>query len=78
MKKFTCKNCGWGEVEEVLPGVTQFSVIDDVKVIDGDIILDYSGKTTYDGGDDNESYYQCSMCCERVSREELEALADEE
>lgn len=76
MKQFTCEACGGHKIEEIMCGVVQSSVIEDVKIVDEDIVCDY-GATCSDGGDVDTIRYQCVECGFPVSEEELKQLAEE-
>jgi hypothetical protein len=73
MKKFKCE-CGSNQIEEIMPGVTQSSVITDIEVLeDGSVCMDY-GNTNTDGGDIDNIYYQCVNCGMEVFIDELMKL----
>lgn len=52
---FKCKKCGGNELEEVMTGVTQSSVVNDI--VDGDALY---GNANTEGGE--IACYQCSNC----------------
>jgi len=75
MKNFKCKKCGHNEVEEVMSGVVQSSVINSIELIgDNELLLDY-GNTCTAGGDVDSIYYQCVMCGHPVTKDELIKLS---
>ncbi len=56
--KFKCLKCGCEKLEEVMYGVTQFSLIDS---LDEDGAIDYTmNGISYEDG--NVQYYQCNKC----------------
>ena len=75
--EWKCKKCGGNKIEEVLSGVTQYSVIEDVEIVSGELCLNY-GNYNCEVTDDNacEVYYQCLKCGSRVSENELRKLAN--
>jgi len=76
MKEFKCPKCGHNQIEEVLPGVTQSSVITDVAAADEcDVALEY-GAISCDGGDFDQVRYQCVKCGESVHGQQLMDLVE--
>ena len=72
MEGFKCKNCDYREVEEVLNGVTQYTIVLSIELDkDGKFLgMDY-GNTNTEGGDLNDMWYQCVRCGTAVDKEEL-------
>ena len=76
MENFKCTKCGGSRIEEVLPGVTQTSVITEVVLTDdGDLICDYIPHPVTEGGYTDQIRYQCVKCGQEVSPGEMRRLA---
>ena len=76
MKTFKCRVCDSTRIEEVLEGVTQYSVVIGVALDDNEEpIIEYGSYNT-EGGDTDSIRFQCVVCGEEVSKEELIALAN--
>jgi len=77
MENFKCTKCGCDSIEEVLPGVTQTSVLTEIVLDDsGDIVCDYEPELiTTDGGYTDQIRYQCTSCGQEVSPGEMRRLA---
>ena len=69
---FKCVECGGTQVEEIMGGVTQSSLVNGVECVGQQLVMDY-GDTSTSGGD--SLYYQCAECGNEVSIEELTDLA---
>lgn len=66
-----CLKCGGDKVEEVLEGVTQTSIVNDVAVLDdGAVVFDY-GNTATEGGDIENIRFQCLECGANVRVKDL-------
>ena len=77
MRKFKCSQCGGTQVEEVMKGVTQYATIEDVEIICDELVPTY-GLSSYDGGDVDDVFYQCSKCHLVVTEQELRELVDKQ
>jgi len=75
---FVCPHCHENSsIEEVMNDVTLYSVVGNIMVVDGELVLDYGNTNTSDGDTDN-LMYQCFLCGGIISEEEIINLIDKE
>ena len=76
MKAWKCPECQSVTFEELMGGVTQSSIIDNIEVAeDGTLMLDY-GLSNTEGGDLDTIRYECTYCNYELSEDELRKLAN--
>lgn len=70
--KFKCKECGNDVLEEVMTDVFQYSNIEDIQIVNGELYFKYGNTFTERG---ETCVYTCNNCGTDITEKELRKLA---